>query len=58
MATKSISKNINVKGRKQVKKLVDALEHANQHRGKTVNMSSTVTEVKEDEVNEFFVNYL
>lgn len=58
MATKSISKNINVKGRKQVKKLVDALEHANQHRGKTVNMSRTVTEVKEDEVNEFFVNYL
>lgn len=58
MATKSISKNINIKGRTQVKKLVDALEHAHQHRGKTVTMSKAVTEVKGDKVNEFFVNYL
>lgn len=58
MATKSISKNINVKGRKQVKRLVDAMEHAHQHRGKTVTMSRAVTEVKGDKVNEFFVNYL
>lgn len=57
MATKSIIKNVNIKGRKQVKAMVDALEHAQHHKGKTVIMTRTVNEVRQNKVTEFFSNY-
>ncbi len=58
MATKSILKNVNIKGRRQVKRLVEALEHAQQHKGKHVSMSRAVTEIKADKVNDFLSDYL
>lgn len=58
MATKSILKNINIKGRKQTKQFVDALEHAQQHKGKEVTMTRTVNEIKGDKVKAFFARFL
>lgn len=57
MATKSILKNVNIKGRKQTQRLVGALEHAQQHKGKNVAMNRTVSEAKGDEIVGLFANY-
>ena len=50
MATRSIMSSVNIKGRKQVKQFVDALEQAEQYRGKVVEMKRTVKAVQEDEL--------
>ncbi len=55
MATKSILKNINVRNRRQVRELVNALEHASEWHGKDVQMSRTVSELKDKEdIRKFF----
>ena len=55
MATQSILKNVNIKGRKGVKDLVNALEHSAENRGKEVTMLRTVYEVKgETAIKDFF----
>ena len=54
MATKSILKNINVRGRKQIKMLADAMEHAEAFQGKEVTMSRPVSEIKGDKIKDFF----
>jgi len=54
MATKSILKNINIKGRNQTLRLVKALEQAEKHHGEPVEMSRTVDTVKKDDILDFF----
>lgn len=54
MATKSMLKNVNIKGRAQTRALLHALEHAEQHRGKEVVMSRSVEEVRGDDVRKYF----
>lgn len=54
MATKSILKNVNIKGRKQTKQFVAALEHAQEHKGKAVAMTRMINEIKGDKVKAFF----
>ena len=55
MATKSISKNINIHKRDQVRKLVNALEQASQWHGQEIQMSRTVSELKsKEEIEKFF----
>ncbi len=49
MATKSILKNINVRGRKQVCRLVNAMERAEKWHGDEVQISRTVSELKSKE---------
>ncbi len=49
MATKSILKNINVRGRKQVRRLVNAMERAEKWHGDEVQISRTVSELKSKE---------
>ena len=58
MATKSIIKNVNIKGRKQISQLVSALEHAHEYRGEEVIMTRAVSEVKGEKINKFFENYI
>ena len=58
MATKSIIKNVNIKGRKQISQLVSALEHAHEYRGEEVIMTRAVSEVKGEKINKFFENSL
>lgn len=54
MATQSVLSSVNIKGRNQVKALVNALEKAEASRGKKVEMSRSVFEVKgEDKVKDF-----
>ena len=57
MATKSILKNINIKKRSNVRDLVSALEHAEQHRGKEIVMSRPVNEARGSLVKTFLLNY-
>ncbi|MBQ7497308.1 MAG: hypothetical protein IJU00_05685 [Selenomonas sp.] len=55
MATQSILKSVNIKGRKGVRDLVNALEQSEKNRGKEVTMSRTVYEVKGKEaIKDFF----
>lgn len=54
MATKSILKNVNIKGGAQTRALLHALEHAEQHRGKEVVLSRSVEEIRGDDVCKFF----
>lgn len=58
MATKSILKNINIKGRKQTKQFLDALECAQSHKGKAVTMTRAVNEIKGDKVKVFLTECL
>ena len=58
MATKSIIKNVNIKGRKQISQLVSALEHAHEYRGEEVIMTRAVSEVNGEKINKFFENYI
>ena len=46
MATQSILKSVNIKGRKAVRDFVNTLERSEEKRGKEVTMSRTVYEVK------------
>ena len=58
MATKSILKNINVRGHGQVRRLADAMEKAENFKGKPVAMSHTVTDIKGEQIKEFIAEYL
>ena len=54
MATQSVLKSVNIKGRSQVRMFVNALEKAEASRGKKVEMSRSVYEVKdEDKLKDF-----
>ena len=54
MATQSVLRNVNIKGRTEVRNFVNALEKAEASRGKKVEMSRSVFEVKgEDKVKDF-----
>lgn len=54
MATQSVLKSVNIKGRSQVRMFVNALEKAEASRGKRVEMSRSVYEVKdEDKLKDF-----
>lgn len=57
MATKSFLKNVNIKGRSQTRKFLDALEYAEQHRGKEVVMSRPVTELRGEKAIEFLQKF-
>ncbi len=57
MATKSILKNINVRGREQVSRLVDAMEKAEAWRGKEVQLDRPVVEITKDKMESFFADY-
>ena len=57
MATKSILKNINIKKRSNVRDLVNALEHAEQHCGKEIVMNRPVSEARGSQVKMFLLNY-
>lgn len=57
MATKSILKNINVRGRKQVRRLADAMEKAEAFRGKEVVMRHAVVEIKGEQIKDFVAEY-
>ncbi len=54
MATKSILKNVNIKGRSQVKNLANALEYAETRPAKIVTLSKALNEVKGENVKKFF----
>ena len=45
------------RGRKQAKKLLHALEHAQTNRGKEVMINRSVVEVKKEDLAKFFKNY-
>ena len=50
-------KTINIRSRKQAKKLLHALEHAQTNRGKEVMINRSVVEVKKEDLAKFFKNY-
>lgn len=54
MSTKSILKNVNVKGQSQVRGLVNALENAEKFRDQKVVLSRTFSEIKGNDVKLFF----
>lgn len=54
MATKSILKNVNIKGRSQVKNLANALEYAETRPAKVVILSKALNEIKGEDVKKFF----
>ena len=54
MSTKSILKNVNVKGQNQVRNLVNALENAEKFRDKNVVLTRTFSEIKGPNVKAFF----
>ena len=54
MSTKSILKNVNVKGQNQVRNLVNELEYAEKFRDQKVVLSRTFSEIKGANVKTFF----
>lgn len=57
MATKSFLKNINIKGKKQTRELLRALEYAEKHPGKEVKMSRPVVELRGDDAKKFLLEH-
>lgn len=57
MATKSMLKSVNVNTRKQIEKMVTALENAEANRGKEVVMSRTVVNVQGQDVVKVLSSY-
>ena len=53
MATKSFLKNVNIKGKKNVRCLVDALEKSEKFQSEPVVMSRPVRELRGDELHGF-----
>ena len=54
MATQSVLSSVDIKGQRQVRSLVNALEKAEASRGKKVEMSRSVFEVKgEEKIKDF-----
>lgn len=54
MATKSITKNIDIKDKKLCKRFVAALEHAEKKQSKEVSLSRSFTELKGEKIKELF----
>lgn len=54
MATKSILKEVRFKDRNLCRGFVSALEHAEGKKSKNVVMSRTISDVKKDDVKNFF----
>lgn len=54
MATSSILKNVNIRGKKQIKDFVNALEKAEKFKGEEVHYGRTFEVVKEDDVKKIF----
>ena len=57
MATKSILKTINVRGREQVSRLADAMEKAEAWQGKEVRLRYPVVELRGEQIREFADSY-
>ncbi len=54
MATQSVLRSVNIKGRTEVRNFVNALEKAETNQGKKVEFSRTVYDVKgDDKVRDF-----
>lgn len=58
MATKSILKSVNIKGKARVSKFVNALELAEQQAEKSLPNPSPATEIHASNVRDFLTNYL
>lgn len=54
MATKSIYKNVNLKSKVLTKGLVEALEHAEEKKGKEVQLKKCFEEVKGNDLKTLF----
>ncbi len=54
MATKSITKNINIKDKKLGKALVFALENASAKKGEEVTYSKSYQEIKRSDIKKMF----
>lgn len=54
MATKSITKNININSKSAGKNLVFALENAHNKKAKEVSLQRTFSELKGDEIKKLF----
>ena len=57
MATKSILKNINMRSRGQVRRLAEAMERAENFRGKPVTMSHAVSDIRGEQIKAFVAEY-
>lgn len=57
MATKSILKNVNISGRKNVRLFVNALEKAQKTTGKEIVMSRPVEELRGQQAEEYLKGY-
>ena len=56
MATKSFLKTISIKKSYEAKKLIQALENAENKKGKDVFLSRAVNKIEKNEIKDFFVN--
>ncbi len=54
MATKSFLKNVNIHGTQQIKKFVDALEKAENIKGKEVNLNRGFQKVRQQDIKKIF----
>ena len=54
MATSSIMKSVNVKNKKNVRRLLNALESTTTEKGKKVVISKSVTELSAESVSKIF----
>ena len=54
MATKSILKTVYIKDNEAAKRLINALENANQHTGKNVHFKRSFSNASREEIREIF----
>ena len=57
MATKSILKNVNIRGKRRVNAFVSALEHSMQQPEKEVLLQRPVVEIHTGKIKSFLENY-